>query len=73
MERDGDTLTRHRARLSVRIWSGEADMCEEVLRMVGYERIPSTRLRGESTQGGLNPHDALHKARVRRVLRRPGL
>ena len=35
--------------------------------MVGYERIPSTRLRGESTQGGLNPL-MQHKARVRRVL-----
>lgn len=29
----------------------EADICEEVLRMGGYERIPSTRLKGETTQG----------------------
>ncbi len=30
----------------------EADLCEEVLRMAGYGRIPSTRLRGETTPGG---------------------
>ncbi len=30
----------------------EADLCEEVLRLAGYERIPSTRLRGETTAGG---------------------
>ncbi len=33
---------------------GKADISEEVLRMAGYERIPSTGLRGETTQGGLN-------------------
>lgn len=66
VKREGDTL-----RVTVPDYrqdmEGEADMCEEVLRMVGYERIPSTRLRGESTQGGLNPL-MQHKARVRRVL-----
>ncbi len=33
---------------------GKHDICEEVLRMAGYDRIPSTRLKGETTQGGLN-------------------
>lgn len=30
----------------------EADLCEEVLRLAGYERIPSTLLRGETPPGG---------------------
>ena len=33
---------------------GKADISEEVLRLAGYERIPSTGLKGETTQGGLN-------------------
>ncbi|MBQ4075129.1 MAG: phenylalanine--tRNA ligase subunit beta [Clostridia bacterium] len=32
----------------------EADICEEVLRYAGYDRIPVTRLRGASPMGGLN-------------------
>ena len=51
---DGDrlTVTAPDYRQDV---EGDADICEEVLRMVGYDRIPSTRLRGETTPGGLNP------------------
>lgn len=33
---------------------GEADLSEEVLRIYGYEAIPSTALRGEATHGGRN-------------------
>ena len=33
----------------------EADICEEVLRIYGYEQIGCTRLRGETTQGGISP------------------
>lgn len=33
---------------------GEADICEEVLRVYGFDHIPSTLLRGEITQGGKN-------------------
>ena len=32
----------------------EADICEEVLRYAGYDRIPITHLRGENPMGGLN-------------------
>ena len=31
---------------------GEADLSEEVLRIYGYDKIPSTLLRGETTPGG---------------------
>ena len=33
----------------------EADLCEEVLRLAGYSRIPSTLLRGETTAGFDSP------------------
>ncbi len=39
-------------RLDVEI---EADICEEVLRLYGYEHIPATPLRGSTTQGGISP------------------
>lgn len=38
---------------------GEADLCEEVLRLYGYEHIEATPLRGETTQGALNPAKVL--------------
>lgn len=34
---------------------GEADLCEEVLRLYGYEHIGATPLQGSTTQGGVNP------------------
>lgn len=34
----------------------EADICEEVLRLYGYKHIPSTALRGTTTQGEINPN-----------------
>ncbi len=34
---------------------GEADLCEEVLRIYGFDHIGCTRLRGETTQGGISP------------------
>ena len=40
----------------------EADICEEVLRYAGYERIPVTHLRGENPMGGLNEKAARQKA-----------
>ncbi len=43
----------------------EADICEEVLRYAGYDRIPVTHLRGENPLGGLND-----KAARQQLLRR---
>ena len=65
-ERDGDTLT-----VTVPAWredmDGEADVCEECLRIYGYEHIGATNLRGETTQGGVSPMKAL-KDRVMGIL-----
>lgn len=47
----GDTLTATAPDFRQDI-GHEADLAEEVLRMAGYDCIPSTRLRGETTQGG---------------------
>lgn len=51
--RDGDTLTVT-APIFRQDIEQEADICEEVLRYAGYERIPITHLRGENPRGGLN-------------------
>ena len=45
----------------------EADICEEVLRYAGYDRIPITHLRGENPRGGLN-EKALRQRELRREL-----
>ena len=45
----------------------EADICEEVLRYAGYDRIPITHLRGETPMGGLN-ETGRREAAVRRQL-----
>ena len=45
----------------------EADICEEVLRYAGYDRIPVTHLRGETPMGGLN-ETGRREAAIRRQL-----
>lgn len=59
---DGDTLTATAPDFRQDI-EQEADLCEEVLRLAGYERIPSTRLRGETTSGA----DSLRRKRQLRL------
>lgn len=51
VERNGDqlTVTVPDYRQDV---DGEADLSEEALRVFGYDKIPSTLLRGETTPGG---------------------
>lgn len=62
VQRDGDhlTVTVPDYRQDV---SGEADLCEEALRVYGYDHIPSTLLRGETTPGGTS-----EKMKLRRRL-----
>ena len=51
VERDGDKLTVTVPDFRQDV-EGEADLCEEALRVYGYDKIPSTLLRGETTPGG---------------------
>ena len=57
-ERDGDTLTVTVPAFREDL-DGEADICEECLRIYGYQHIPATPLRGQTTQGGVSPMKAL--------------
>lgn len=66
VSRDGDALTVTAPAFRQDI-EQEADICEEVLRYAGYDRIPITRLRGEIGMGGLN-EKALNEKRVREML-----
>ena len=64
--RDGDTLTVTVPDFRQDV-EGEADLSEEALRVYGYDHIPSTLLRGETTPGGRS--DAMRlKDEVAKVL-----
>ncbi len=54
VSREGDTLTATAPDFRQDI-EGSADLCEEILRLHGYNAIPSTALRGETTPGGRSP------------------
>ena len=51
VKREGDTITAVVPDFRQDV-EGEADLSEEVLRIYGYDKIPSTLLRGETTPGG---------------------
>ena len=51
VEREGDALTAVVPDFRQDV-EGEAGLSEEVLRIYGYDKIPSTLLRGETTPGG---------------------
>ena len=55
VKRDGDLLTCAVPDFRQDITVGEADLCEEALRVYGYDHIPATPLRGETTPGGRSP------------------
>ncbi len=65
--RDGDALTVTVPEDRQDITVGEADLSEEALRVYGYDRIPGTLLRGETTPGGRSPQMRL-KDRVSGLL-----
>lgn len=51
VKREGDAITAVVPDFRQDV-EGEADLSEEVLRIYGYDKIPSTLLRGETTPGG---------------------
>lgn len=51
---DGDTLTAKVPAFREDL-DGEADICEECLRLYGYDHIAATPLHGSTTQGGVSP------------------
>ena len=51
VERDGDSLTVTVPDFRQDV-EREADLCEEALRIYGYDKVPGTHLRGETTPGG---------------------
>ena len=59
LQRLGFTPTRERGVIEVPSWRGDvkrmADLAEEVARFHGYNNIPSTLMRGQTTQGGYSP------------------
>lgn len=63
---DGDRLTATVPPFRSDV-DGEADLCEDVLRIYGFDHIGCTRLRGETTQGGVTPMLRL-KDRVAQIL-----
>ncbi len=56
---EGDQVT-------VPSWRGDvegmADLAEEVARFYGYNKIPTTLMRGQTTQGGYSPEQELERA-----------
>ncbi len=66
VKRDGDQLTVTVPDFRQDV-DGEADLSEEALRVYGYDKIPSTRLRGETTPGGVSDRQRL-KNELARVL-----
>ena len=63
---EGDTLTAT-APIFRQDIEQEADLCEEVLRLAGYDRIPSTLMRGEITPGG-DSQTRLRQTKLARAL-----
>ena len=68
--RDGDTLTVKVPAFREDL-DGEADVCEECLRMYGYDHIGATPLKGSTTQGGVSPMKHL-KNKLGRLLQGMG-
>ena len=70
--RDGDTLTVTVPAFREDL-DGEADICEECLRMYGYDHIGATPLKRQHHAGRRQPHEAPEEQRRARLLHGHGL
>ena len=66
LQRLGFETTMERGVVKVPSWRGDvrrmADLAEEVARFHGYDAIPSTLMRGQTTQGGYSPAQKLENS-----------
>ena len=66
LQRIGFTTTQERGMIQVPSWRGDvkemADLAEEVARFFGYNNIPTTLMRGQTTLGGYSPEQKLEQS-----------
>ena len=65
LQKLGFTTTKERGVIQVPSWRGDvkemADLAEEVARFYGYNNIPTTLMRGQTTLGGYSPEQRLEQ------------
>ncbi len=65
LQKLGFTTTKERGVVEVPSWRGDvkemADLAEEVARFYGYNNIPTTLMRGQTTLGGYSPEQRLEQ------------
>ncbi len=65
LQKLGFTTTKERGTIQVPSWRGDvkemADLAEEVARFYGYNNIPTTLMRGQTTLGGYSPEQKLEQ------------
>ncbi len=66
LQKLGFTTTQERGMIQVPSWRGDvkemADLAEEVARFFGYNNIPTTLMRGQTTLGGYSPEQKLEQS-----------
>ena len=65
LQKVGFETTKQRGMIEVPSWRGDvkemADLAEEVARFFGYNNIPTTLMRGQTTLGGYSPEQKLER------------
>ncbi len=65
LQKLGFTTTKERGMVEVPSWRGDvkemADLAEEVARFFGYNNIPTTLMKGQTTLGGYSPEQKLER------------
>ena len=65
LQKLGFTTTKEQGMVEVPSWRGDvkemADLAEEVARFFGYNNIPTTLMKGQTTLGGYSPEQKLER------------